>query len=88
MTQIYLYSFLIAYTVIVCIITLRMAVERDAGYYWFFGACVGFLLSVTFLGWIDILKPSAIDVYRGNTELQITYKGSVPVDTIVVFKEK
>lgn len=86
MTQIYLYSFLIVYTVIAGIITLRMAVERDAGHYWFFGACVGFLLSVTLLGWIDILKPSTIDVYRGNTELQITYKGSVPVDTVVIFK--
>lgn len=88
MAQIYLYSFLIAYTVIAGIITLRMAVKRDAGYYWFFGACVGCLLSVTFLGWIDILKPSAIDVYRGNTELQITYQNSTPIDTIVVFKEE
>lgn len=33
-------------------------------------------------------KPKAIDVYRGNTTLQITYEDGVPVDSVVVFKEK
>lgn len=32
-------------------------------------------------------EPKAIDVYRGNTTLQITYKGGIPTDTIVVFKD-
>lgn len=31
-------------------------------------------------------EPQAIDVYRGKTTLQITYKDSIPQDTIVVFK--
>lgn len=30
--------------------------------------------------------PSAIDVYRGKTTLQVTYKDSIPIDTTVVFK--
>ena len=30
--------------------------------------------------------PTAIDVYRGNTTLKITYVDSIPQDTIVVFK--
>lgn len=30
--------------------------------------------------------PQAIDVYRGKTTLQITYKDNIPTDTIVVFK--
>ena len=30
--------------------------------------------------------PSAIDVYRGNTELKITSVNGVPTDTVVVFK--
>lgn len=34
------------------------------------------------------LSPMAIDVYRGNTTLQISYKDSVAVDTIVVFKDE
>ena len=32
--------------------------------------------------------PSALDVYKGKTTLQITYRDSIPIDTIVVFKEK
>ena len=33
-------------------------------------------------------KPSALDVYRGNTELEITSVNGTPIDTIVIFKEK
>ena len=32
--------------------------------------------------------PSAIDVYRGNTELEITSVNGIPTDTIVVYKKK
>lgn len=32
--------------------------------------------------------PTAIDVYRGKTTLEITYKDSIPVDSVVVFKDK
>jgi K+ transporter len=35
---------------------------------------------------IDI--PPAIDVYRGKTTLQITYKDSIPIDSVVVYKNK
>ena len=31
--------------------------------------------------------PSALDVYRGNTELKIIYINGTPVDTVVVFKK-
>ena len=31
-------------------------------------------------------KPSAIDVYRGNTELEITSVNGTPIDSVVVFK--
>ena len=31
--------------------------------------------------------PTALDVYRGRTTLQITYKDSIPIDTVVVFKD-
>ena len=33
-------------------------------------------------------KPSAIDVYRNKTTLEITYKNKVPIDTTVVWKNK
>lgn len=32
--------------------------------------------------------PSALDVYRGNTELEITSINGTPIDTVVVFKKK
>ena len=35
---------------------------------------------------IQSFEPRAIDVYRGKTTLEITYKDSIPVDTVVVFK--
>ena len=31
-------------------------------------------------------QPTALDVYRGNTELEITSVNGVPTDTVVVFK--
>ena len=30
--------------------------------------------------------PTALDVYRGKTTLEITYKDSIPIDSVVVFK--
>lgn len=30
--------------------------------------------------------PTALDVYQGNTTLEITYRDSIPVDNVVVFK--
>ncbi len=38
----------------------------------------------------DILKsnePKAIDVYRKRTALQVTFKDSIPIDTVVIFKK-
>ena len=35
---------------------------------------------------IEKQKPSALDVYRGNTELEITSVNGSPIDTVVVFK--
>lgn len=31
-------------------------------------------------------EPTAMDVYRGNTTLKITYKDSVAIDSVVVWK--
>lgn len=31
--------------------------------------------------------PSALDVYRGNTEMEITSVNGTPIDTVVVFKK-
>lgn len=34
------------------------------------------------------INPTTIDVYRGRTTLEITYKDGVAVDTVVTFKER
>ncbi len=41
-----------------------------------------------FLIFAHLSKPKPIDVYRGNTALEITYKDSVPVDSVVIWKGK
>ena len=33
-------------------------------------------------------KPRAIDVYKGKTTLEITYKDGISIDSVVVFKKK
>ena len=37
---------------------------------------------------IEKPTPSALDVYRGNTELEITSVSGTPIDTVVVFKKE
>lgn len=56
----------------------------------------GFITGVVFtlavvVGTITVVKsknPKPIDVYRGKTTLQITYRDSIPIDSVVVFKNK
>ena len=37
---------------------------------------------------IIISKPTAMQVYQGKTTLEITYKNGVPIDSVVVYKDK
>lgn len=59
----------------------------DKGLYGFF---IGAALIIIMIGTIwtrySITTPSAMDVYQGKTTLKITYKDSIPVDSVVVFK--
>ena len=57
---------------------------------YFVGCMVGFCAIMLTFFWVYELDctPSAIDVYRGNTELRITSVNGVPTDTVVVFKNK
>ena len=41
-----------------------------------------------FLMFAHLSKPKPIDVYRGNTALEITYKDNVPIDSVVIWKGK
>ena len=59
-----------------------------------FGAFIGTIVTVLFVMEICLVheiiekpKPSALDVYRGNTELEITFVNGTPIDTVVVFQK-
>ena len=43
---------------------------------------------VLFLSVSFIIKPKAIDVYKGKTTLEITYQDKIPIDSTVVWKNK
>lgn len=49
---------------------------------------IGCVLCADFLGFMPEheKQPTALDVYNGKTTLEITYKDSIPVDTVVVWK--
>ena len=49
----------------------------------FGGVCVSIIVGLCMRD-----TPEAIDVYRGNTTLEITYRDSVAVDSVVVYKMK
>ena len=61
----------------------------DAGV--FIGAVIMILIVIE-ICLVEIIKekptPSALDAYRGNTELEITSINGTPIDSVVVFKEK
>lgn len=52
---------------------------------------IGSVLTGIIIGYIciltDVSKPTALDVYRGKTTLEITSINGVPQDTVVVFKK-
>ena len=52
------------------------------------GIFTGCSMIAMFLIIAYLCKPKAIDVYRDKTTLEITYKNSVPIDTVVVWKGK
>ena len=81
---------LILASIILCTyISDRCDESFDAGV--FIGATI-IMLMIIEICLIEIIiekpTPSAIDVYRGNTELEITSVNGVPTDSVVVFKEK
>lgn len=47
-----------------------------------------FLVSAGTIIFFSENNPSAMDVYQGKTTLEITYKDGVPIDSVVVFKDK
>lgn len=67
---------------------MLLVADDDAVFVW-----IGSLsLTVAVLMFTDILEtkrpvPTALDVYQGKTTLEITYRDSVAVDSVVVYKK-
>ena len=49
---------------------------------------VGVMLTVVIIDYKHKDNPTALDVYEGKTTLEITYRDTIPVDSVVVFKEE
>ena len=52
------------------------------------GGILGLIGAVGHYTELDSNTPTALDVYRGKTTLEITYRDSVAVDSVVVYKMK
>ena len=53
-----------------------------------FGVVGAYILSGGVMMHQESREPTAMDVYQGKTTLEITYRDGVPVDSVVVFKDK
>ena len=60
-------------------------IDKNPGWAAWGAMLVAFNL-VTLIEEIKPEKPTALDVYRGKTTLEITYKDSVAIDSVVVWK--
>ena len=82
--------------ILICVsVILTAFIDRNSSYDFdtgfIIGGSIATLMTIEVYLLADIIgdtKPSAIDVYRGNTELEITSVNGVPTDSVVVFKEK
>ena len=79
---------------ILALITLALYISKESDDNFdigvFLGMMIAALIVVETALVADIIygpRPSAIDVYRGNTDLEITSVNGTPIDTIVVFKK-
>ena len=69
---------------VLCVIDIVTGNEFDTNFFIYTLFVYSFLVFILSLS--CVYKPSAIDVYRGKTTLEITYKDKVPVDSTVVWK--
>ena len=71
---------------VLCVIDIVKGNGFDTNFFIYTLFVYSFLVFILSLS--CVCKPSAIDVYRNKTTLEITYKDKVPIDTTVVWKNK
>lgn len=81
---------IIAFGFLYVILTIWNVLEDDR-IFRYFTALILTILAIMLVGLFWAYEnrntPTAMDVYQGKTTLEITYRDSIPVDSIVVFKE-
>ena len=81
------------WTIVLCVVAVLLFLYSCTGDGWqgLAGQLYAYLVvAITLIVGINMSEPTptALDVYRGNTELEITSVNGVPTDTVVVFKNK
>ena len=82
--------------ILICIlIILSFHISNNSTEDFDIGVIIGYFMTILviievylFSNIIGNPTPSALDVYRGNTELEITSVNGTPIDTVVVFKKE
>lgn len=71
---------------LICIVGISKGYEYDNNLFVFILVVYPILVLFALVPFIS--EPKAIDVYKGKTTLEITYKDKVPIDSTVVWKNK
>ena len=79
---------LLIFGIVVFIFGIIASANKACGLGFWLGVAGSWMMMVALLAMEESSKPSAMDVYKGKTILEITYRDSVPVDSVVVFKNK
>ena len=82
--------------ILICIlIILSFHISNDSTEDFDIGVIIGGIITILVIIEVYLLsnitgkpQPSALDVYRGYTELEITSVNGTPIDTVVVFKKE
>ena len=84
---------LLIFSIICCLIcvVLAIAIKDEVGCR-VLSFLAGVFMILGIAGFVNIKeqnnKPTALDVYQGNTTLEITYRDNIPIDSVVVFKDE
>lgn len=73
---------------VIVFIAITIVKHIDINYGFYLAICGIFaFVSVQEMMKLENPKPAAIDVYRDKTTLEVTYRDSVAIDSVVVFKK-
>lgn len=84
-----IFALLILVIALVLTVSSTITIESSGGKsikYMPLAAMICTMIGIAVLCYDD--SPKAIDVYRGKTTLEITYRDSIPIDSTVVYKKR